>query len=200
MYFQTPAWDLWLFKQANMAWRHPALDWLMPVISGDALWVVLLCVFLIYSLYKKDRKQVLLILALGAAIGLSDMSANIFKDAVGRVRPLNQIAETWLHEDGKWQQRPADFKRQKQDGTSYPSSHAANAAAAICLVFIFIPGTRNWIWIIPLVIGYSRLYLGKHFPTDVLAGWVFGLGPGFVCAWIYYSINSRLPEWKAKTE
>ena len=40
---------------------------------------------------------------------------------------------------------------------------------------IFATLRKKTIWLIPLFIGYSRVYLGKHFPMDVLAGWVVGL-------------------------
>ncbi|MFO7818240.1 MAG: phosphatase PAP2 family protein [Thermodesulfobacteriota bacterium] len=191
MYFKTPAWDLQLFEQINMVWRNPALDWIMPVISSHALWVVLLFFFFIYPLYKKGRTRIFLILVLVAVLGFNYFSTDLFKHAVGRMRPLDSIPGTWMHKNENWQQRPAEFKRQKEDGASYPSSHASNAAAAACLIFIFIPGTRKWIWIVPFLIGYSRIYLGKHFPSDIAAGWIFGIWPGLIGAWLYQLFMPR---------
>jgi undecaprenyl-diphosphatase len=59
--------------------------------------------------------------------------------------------------------------------SSFPSSHAANSMALACVGWWFTKGRIRWLWfVIPVVIGWSRIYLGYHYPGDVLVGWAMG--------------------------
>ena len=78
----------------------------------------------------------------------------------------------------------------KEEGSSYPSAHAANAMAAFVILAWLLPRSRRLVWTIPLVIGYSRVYLGKHYPTDVLMGWLVGLAAAMV-VWLAWRGMAR---------
>lgn len=176
MLFKPEAWDVGLFSLLNMHWRGAFLDWLMPLVSISALLWLLGAAVLAVALWRYGRRRALMTGALLLlAMGCTDLSVNALKEAIGRVRPLNTYAGAHFHEDGKWQQRPADFVPTKPRGSSYPSAHAANSMAAALVLAACVPFTRPWILLLPLVVGYSRVYLAKHYPTDVLAGWAMGL-------------------------
>lgn len=66
------------------------------------------------------------------------------------------------------------------DSNSFPSGHATIAFAGAFILIKYIP-KKTWVWIIlASLIGISRIYLGKHYPSDVVAGTFLGLGIGWV--------------------
>ncbi len=70
-------------------------------------------------------------------------------------------------------------------GNSFPSAHTSMAFSTATSVFL---NYKKWYVAVPLytwaaVVGYSRMYLGQHYPTDVLAGAVVGAGSAIICHW-----------------
>lgn len=199
MPFQTQAWDLHLFELVNMQWRNAVLDLLMPVASHTPLLWMLAVLALLLLLPRRGPLAVLFMaLVLGGSVGLADLITNQGKGAVGRVRPLNALPGVHFQQEGEWRTRPADFVQDKERGSSYPSGHAANSMALALAATLLWPGigscVRPWIFLLPLVVGYSRLYLGKHYPTDVLAGWVVG---AFAAVLLWALCRALLPvSWR----
>lgn len=187
MNFNPPAWELELFFQINAQWRLAVLDYLMPMVSSSLfLWIVALVTAAIVMLTRKAHWTVLITLAL--TMGASDLTCSIIKDSVGRVRPYQSVTGAWYIDSGAWVKRPAQ-EQTKKHGSSFPSAHAANAAAAALVVFLHL----HWksIWIMPIIIGYSRIYLGKHFPIDILGGWLMGLGLACILLPLYPLVYAR---------
>lgn len=179
MAFPTPEWDLALFKLINMQWRNGVLDVLMPILSDRKLvWLIVTPLILLIGMRTKKWRQLLVGFALiGVAVGINDFGTHVVKDIAGRVRPKDAVAQSYRYDYKKseWLQRPANFVQTDTRGSSFFSGHASNSAAAVVMAMLIWPKLRSFLWILPLLIGYSRIYLAKHYPLDVLTGWCFGI-------------------------
>lgn len=205
MFFNTPQLDLSLLIFINQHGHSALLNLPMVLLSSKAALFPLLAAIAAWSIWKHGKKRTALFLLLLLAMGLSDLTTNVVKGQVQRVRPLNAVASTWYVEDGEWRRRSENFVRTKAKGSSYPSAHAANTACLAVLGMLLFPAKGNEglgkkaLWL-PLLVGFSRVYLGKHYPTDVVAGWLFGaVVAGFVWLawrlWLREFLARRWPGW-----
>lgn len=179
MSFATPEWDFTLFKLINMSWRNDILDVAMPAISNSILlWGIALSIIALIIVRTKRWREILTGLVLVAlTAGATDFSTNMIKKSAGRVRPYNSVPGTNYYSKGakEWKQLPADFVQKKKRGSSFVSAHAANSMAVAVMAALIWTKVRAFIWLLPLLVGYSRVYIGKHYPMDVLCGWLVGI-------------------------
>ncbi len=188
MYFATQAWDLALFNAVNHG-RNALFNVLMPLLSEQTLLWAAAVFGLCWTWRRQGGKRALCCaLVLLASTACADLSTNALKHATGRVRPLNALAGTWFREDGQWHRRPDFFQQTKHGGKSYPSGHAADSMAVAVAAAKCWPGLSPWVYAMPLAVGYSRIYLGKHYPSDVIAGWLTGLA----AAGLFWLLWSRV--------
>ena len=174
-------WDSHLLLIIN-GYHSPFLDQLMWLISSPYFGVPFYVLFLIILFKTKRLKQVVIcFLLLILAVGIADLTAKYcFKEVFERYRPSHHLLlKDQLH-----------FVNDYTGGKyGFVSSHACNMFA---LVFMFYQLVKtNYpkaIWLLfawALLIGYSRVYLGVHYPLDVLVGG----GVGIVIAQILYYLS-----------
>ena len=158
-------------------------DDVMPWISSTTFWIPFYF-FLAYLLYKSIGKKIMsAFICIILLISLSDQTCGIIKKQVQRYRPSHNVEiQNQVH--------IVDGYRGGQFG--FVSSHAANAfAIAFFLIFLF-EDKQNWFkaaliaWAI--LVSYSRIYLGVHYPSDVTGGAVIGI----VYSLLIYKLYGKL--------
>jgi len=176
------AWDQELFKVLNGA--HSAFgDFLMPWISDKYIWIPLYA-FILYGMIKySPYPWWQIILAIVLMITISDqLTSGFLKPNVARLRPCYEPAlEGMVHLlkgcGGKF---------------GFASSHASNSFATAFLALFLLKAKWPWVkWLIlwATLIAYSRIYLGVHYPGDVLTGAFIGWGSAFVISWLLRKVN-----------
>lgn len=140
-------------------------DHAMASISDERMWIFFAILTLIFFIYRKFKYGLRLLLLLGVGVGLSDvLTVRLLKPWVGRLRPCREYQDVIVVVKG-W--CGGDY--------GFPSSHASNAAAIAAILWFLVP--RKWFFAVAcmtLMVGFSRIYLGVHYPGDVLAGFVVG--------------------------
>ena len=136
--------------------------------------------------YRKKNRPILFFLVL--AIFVTDQSCNLLKNTVQRLRPSHN---TELVDQIHLIDYP-DGKLYRGGKFGFPSSHAANSIVFAFFVIFFLSAKRKWIIIAAIcwagLIGYSRIYLGVHYPGDLLGGYIIGTLFAFL-------FGKLLPEW-----
>ncbi|MDB6067838.1 MAG: Phosphoesterase PA-phosphatase related protein [Pedosphaera sp.] len=165
--------DVNLFHWVNPALSNSFFDILMPFVSGNPLFGPALVVTCGLLICKGGTRGRLCVLMLILAIGLGDtLICKTLKELIHRPRPFWTLADVHL---------PPGVGR--TDSGSMPSSHAANWAAATMVLFIYYRKSLWFMLPMALTVGFSRIYNGVHYPSDVLVGLILGAGYAACGVW-----------------
>jgi undecaprenyl-diphosphatase len=118
---------------------------------------------------------------------LCDQTANLFKHTFERLRPCNDPDV----------QDMLRLYWKKSKSFSFFSGHATNSMATTVFTFMILKKFYKHAYLLflfPLIFAYSRIYLGLHFPSDIVTGYVFGATFGFICYKLYrkYILRTRV--------
>lgn len=178
--------DRELFMELNSNFRHPFLDQLMMFFSTTYAWIPL-HLLLLYLLIRNFRKQTWVwLVAIALTILLADqITSSLMKPFFERLRPSHEpsIADQ------------VNIVNQYRGGRfGFASSHAANTFGIATLMWLVLKMYRPWIGFIflwALLVGYTRIYLGVHYPGDIVVGFAIG----FFCALVAYYLCLYLKKY-----
>ena len=169
----------------------PWLDPVMLLVTKTIFWLPLY-LFLLYLIIRKFKKESWIVLiGIAIAILLADqITASIMKPFFERLRPSREPSLVGLvhlvdgYRGGKY---------------GFASSHAANTFATALFFFLLFRDRYRWVWILfawAVVMTYTRIYLGVHYPGDILVGMLVGLG----AAWTGFTVMTKIQKTKAKNQ
>ncbi len=164
----------------NQGLSHPILDSLMPFITDQNNWVIpfLIVSFILIFKMGKRGKITFALLLIGAI--LTDYSAAQFlKPFFGRIRPSHTLISDinlLVNKGGVW---------------SFPSNHAANSFMLATIIGYFFNPYKPLLYTWAGLISFSRIYVGVHYPGDVVMGAFFGYSIGWLILSIWVMIKMR---------
>ena len=169
-------WDQWLFIQVNSHQTNSFFDSIMPYLRIAYYWTPLYLFLLVFIIVNFKGRGLWWCVIFLCTISLCDMtSTNLFKEVFHRLRPCADV----------------DFFQNVRlvvdscgGNYGFTSNHAANHFGMATFIFFTLrPVIGKWVWLAYLwaaVIGYAQVYVGVHYPFDILGGAAIGLLFGWV--------------------
>jgi len=187
----------------NREWTSSAADRVMALVSSWDVWLpvaaILIILFLIRGHFRERAYVVILLLIVGFNDGVLSHS---LKRIIDRPRPHQAIADVRVVDLKKAKPRifavfsPAKVKLSKPnlqpvDGRSMPSSHTINMFSVALVSVAFYGFGAAWTFALAALVGYSRMYVGAHWPSDVITSIFLGLGSSLLLLAAFESLWRR---------
>jgi undecaprenyl-diphosphatase len=168
--------DVRAFRLLNRDVVNPVFDAVMPLATdfNRSRYVVILiwCALVVFGKTRGRWAALVLIPVIAAS---DQLSSHLMKPLVGHLRPCDVLGNVHLwHGSEGWITTPAEVARSYKSSFSFPSSHAANITASMLFLGLVY---RRWLaplLAVALVVSFSRIYVGVHWPSDVLVGIALG--------------------------
>jgi undecaprenyl-diphosphatase len=172
--------DCQIFLFINNGLANPVFDFLMPFITNKKNWLIPIGLTWLLLIWKGGKRgRIVAFLIIPILILADQTSSSLLKHAFDRLRPCKALDNVRLL-------IPCG------SGYSFPSSHATNISAAFTpFIYYYRKYATLWIIII-LLIGFSRIYVGVHYPLDVIGGFVVGTTISILLIFLFGIVERRL--------
>jgi membrane-associated phospholipid phosphatase len=169
MFDQLIQFDQDLFLLINQGMSNPFFDWLLPHLRNPWTWAPLYLFILVFTIRNYRKRGIVMMLFFVITFGISDsVSSSVIKPMAARIRPCNDVVF----------KEEISSRIRCGSGFSFPSSHATNHfALALFLIMVFRKRWKHIVWLCLLwaaSISFSQIYVGVHYPLDILTGTLLG--------------------------
>jgi undecaprenyl-diphosphatase len=196
--------DQSLFHLINQQWTSRFLDLFMAAVSDSEIWRPLFIAVAVSALLFGGFNARTFVICLVLSLLIGSLVTGALKSAVDRRRPkqvekvrmvqLQRARPKFLSLAQEPTIRFSDSSDRSRSGPSFPSGHVATNTiiAVFCTMFY----RRGWLyWFVTVAVGYSRIYLGAHWPSDVMATVFLGVGESLfllaVFEWIWKILGRK---------
>jgi undecaprenyl-diphosphatase len=173
--------DTSIFLFINQTLANIVLDIIMPFVTNLDNWRIPIVIIWLLLIWKGGKKGRIAAILLIPVLTMSDYtSSSILKPLFGRIRPCHALENVRLLVNCG-------------SGLAFPSSHATNiSAVAVLFSFFYRKGIPVFL-LIAFTVGLSRIYVGVHYPADVLFGFTVGTGIAFLLIYLYLKLAIKYP-------
>jgi len=171
--------DIFIFHLINGRGQNSFFDWFMPFMTNLNNFIYFLLALALWILWRERKGGVAFVVFVGILLTITDLFSSYWlKDWVGRVRPCHVLENVRLLTDCN-------------TSYSFPSSHAVNIFAAAFFLSQPLKRLSPLFYGIAGVVGYSRVYIGIHYPLDVIGGAAIGLLIAWPMRWLKDRVLAR---------
>jgi membrane-associated phospholipid phosphatase len=174
------SWDQTALFHINQVWSNKYFDVVMPWLRESAIWLPVYLFFFAFILVNFGRKGLFWIIFFLITVTICDQVSGYFKHWIQRPRPCN---------DPFMMQYIKVRLEYCSGGFSFTSSHAANHFGVAMFIHLTLKNVAaiktGWLFVWAFIICYAQMYVGVHYPLDIIAGMLIGLLSGLITANVF---------------
>tara|TARA_B100001121_G_scaffold309473_1_gene336485 strand:- start:3140 stop:3724 length:585 start_codon:yes stop_codon:yes gene_type:complete len=181
-----------IFQLININLNYPLFDSFFIFFHDfhkNLMFIIPLLTLWFFSIFKDKKRRLALVILIPLAIIITDQIGSYIKDYKLRDRPymaiesnkINLLVKVSQNEDGSYKQTQSSQK-------SFPSNHSANIWALSLIVGYLYANVKTYFIILAILISISRVYIGVHYPLDIIFGAIIGISVSSLLIKIYQKL------------